>query len=154
MKIPQPKLQSLSKKLKSDKSKSKKKYWYFIEITFIKNPFYRRLENVIEFFVRLTNNKNSIAGKSSNENWWYELSPKVNIKINTSEKIIKINLIIKTVTKIDLLDFKERVKEIVPYHEINIGYKDLKEYEFEKEFEKSFFPNNQSNKILFKKMND
>jgi hypothetical protein len=153
MKIRQPKLQSLSKQLKSDISKSKKKHWYFIEITFIKSTFYRRLENVMEFFVRLNNNKNSIAGKSSNKNWWSLLSPKMKIKINTSEKIIKINLIIKTVTKLDVLDFKKRVKEIVPYLEINIGYKSLNEYKFEREFEKSFFPNNQTNKIIFKKLN-
>jgi hypothetical protein len=154
MKIPQPKLKSLSKQIKIDKSKSKKKHWYFIEITFNRSAFYKRLENIIEFFVILSNNKNSIAGKSSNKNWWSLLSPKVNIKINTSEKMIKINLIIKTVTKIDILDFKKRVKEIVPYHEINIGYKDPKERELEKEFDKLFFPNNQSNKILFKKVND
>jgi hypothetical protein len=153
MKIRQPKIESLPNELKSQQSKSQKKHWYLIKITFISSTFYRRLESITEYYEILTSNKINISGKSSNKNWWSLLSPKGKIEINPSKEIIEIILIIETKAKIDVLDFKERVKKIVPYFEINIGYKDPKEYEYEKEFEKSFFPENQSNKIIFKRLN-
>jgi hypothetical protein len=37
------------------------------------------------------------------------------------------------------LEFKSRVKKIVPYLEISIGTKEQKEYEFELAFERKFY---------------
>ena len=139
-------------KLKIQKIKYPKKYWYLIQITFISSTFYRRLKSVTEFYVMLSSSKISLSNKSPNKNWWSLLSPIGNIEINSSKDIIEIILLIETKVKIDVLDFKERVKEIVPYLEIKIGYKDPKEYEYEKEFEKAFFPYNESNKIIFKNL--
>jgi hypothetical protein len=37
------------------------------------------------------------------------------------------------------LEFKSRVKKIVPYLEISVGTKEQKEYEFELAFEREFY---------------
>jgi hypothetical protein len=45
----------------------------------------------------------------------------------------------ETKSKLNKLEFKSRVKKIVPYLEINVGTKEQKEYEFELAFEKDFY---------------
>ena len=150
MKKRQLKIKSLPDKIKGQQ----KKYWYLIQITFISSTFYRRLKSVTEFYEMLSSSKISLADKSPNKDWWSLLSPIGKIEINPSKNIIEIILLIETKAKINVVDFKERVKEIVPYFEIKIGYKDPKEYQYEKAFEKAFFPNNESNKIIFKTLNN
>ena len=45
----------------------------------------------------------------------------------------------ETKSKLNELEFKSRVKKIVPYLEISVGTKEQKEYEFELAFEREFY---------------
>ena len=55
----------------------------------------------------------------------------------------------ETKAKLNELEFKARVKKIVPYIEINIGTKQQKEFEFELAFERMFYQQYEPKTELF-----
>ncbi len=62
---------------------------------------------------------------------FYDFTPNIDI--------IVLSFVMQTKSKQNELEFKSRVKKIVPYLEISVGTKEQKEYEFELSFEREFY---------------
>jgi hypothetical protein len=58
-------------------------------------------------------------------------------------------LVMETKLKLNELEFKSRVKKIVPYLEISVGTKEKKEYEFELAFEREYYQQNEPKTEVF-----
>ena len=125
------------------------KYWYVATITFSTATFYRRVSNASEFYKRLSNSKTGLIGNPSNREWWGKLSPSGFYDFTPNKDIIVLSFVMETKAKLNELEFKARVKKIVPYIEISIGTKEQKEYEFELAFEREFYQQYEPKTELF-----
>lgn len=98
------------------------KHWYIISIAFENSTYFRRLNNINDLYVRLSNSKSSIIGQINNRLWWKKIIPSgVYQPILTEENLI-LNFIMTTDIKINELEFKSRVKKICPYIFMKIDY--------------------------------
>ena len=132
----QQKIQSL---LREIKEQQENRFWYVATITFSTETFYRRVLSNSDFYKKLSNSKSSLVGNTSNREWWSKLSPSGFYDFTPNKDIIVLSFVMETKSKLNELEFKARVKKIVPYIEINIGTKEQKEYEFELAFERKFY---------------
>jgi hypothetical protein len=132
----QQKIKSL---LREIKEQQENRYWYVATITFSTETFYRRLNSASEFYKRLSNSKSNLIGQNSNREFWSKLSPSGFYDFTPNKETIVLSFVMETKAKLNELEFKSRVKKIVPYIEISIGTKEQKEYEFELAFERNFY---------------
>jgi len=134
------KLQQRIKSLLNEyKEQQDNRYWYVVTITFSTQTFYRRVLSNSDFYKKLSNSKSSLVGNTSNREWWSKLSPNGFYDFTPNRDIIVLSFVMETKSKLNELEFKARVKKIVPYIEISIGTKDQKEYELELAFERMFY---------------
>lgn len=132
----QQKIKSL---LQEIKEQQENRYWYVATITFSTETFYRRVNSVSEFYKRLSNSKTGLVGHPSNREWWNKLRPSGFYDFTPNKDTIVLSFVMETKAKLNELEFKSRVKKIVPYIKINIGTKEQKEFEFELAFERMFY---------------
>ncbi len=99
-------------------------HWYIISIVFDNTTYFRKLNNINEFYKRLSNSKSSLSGHLSNRLFWKRLMPTgIYEPILTDEKLI-LNFIMTTKSKLNELELKSRAKKICPYDSIKICYQD------------------------------
>jgi hypothetical protein len=132
----QHKIKSL---LREIKEQQENRFWYFATITFSTETFYRRVNSASEFYKKISNSKTNLIGLPTNREWWSKLSPSGFYDFTPNKDIIVLSFVMETKSKLNELEFKARVKKIVPYIEISIGTKEQKEYEFELAFERMFY---------------
>jgi hypothetical protein len=132
----QQKIKSLLREIKEQQENS---YWYVATITFSTETFYRRVNSASEFYKRLSNSKSNLIGLNSNREFWSKLSPSGFYDFNPNKETIILSFVMETKAKLNELEFKARIKKIVPYIKINIGTKEQKEFEFELAFERMFY---------------
>lgn len=133
------KLQQRIKSLLNEyKEKQENKHWYVITITFSTDTFYRRVISVSDFYKKLSNSKTGLTGNPSNRDWWKKLNPNGFYDFSPNKDTIVLAFVMETKSKLNEIEFKARVKKIVPYLEINIETKDQKDFEFELGFEREF----------------
>jgi hypothetical protein len=142
----QQKIQSL---LREIKEQQENRYWYVATITFSTEYFYRRVNSVSDFYKRLSNSKTGLVGHTSNREFWSKLSPSGFYDFTPNKDIIVLSFVMETKAKLNELEFKARIKKIVPYLEISIGTKEQKEYEFELAFERKFYQQYEPKTELF-----
>jgi len=134
------KLQHRIKSLLNEyKEQQNNRYWYVVTITFSTETFYRRVVSNSDFYKKLSNSKSALVGNNSNREFWRKLSPSGFYDFTPNKDIIVLSFVMETKSKLNELEFKARVKKIVPYIEISIGTKEQKEYEFELAFERMFY---------------
>jgi hypothetical protein len=121
MKKRQYKIKSFIKNLDNNK------HWYIISIAFDNSSFFKRLNNINDFYKRLSNSKASITGHSSNRSWWKRIAPSGIYEQILNDDILMINFIMTTDSKINELEFKSRTKKICPYIYIKIGFQEKEE---------------------------
>jgi hypothetical protein len=121
-------------------------HWYVISIVFDNSTFFRRLNNINEFYKRLSNSKSSITGHSSNRMWWKRITPSGIYEPILTEETLVMNYIMTTNSKINELEFKSRAKKICPYVVIKFSYQEKDE--LDKLSSNSYFPYRQ-NIVLF-----
>jgi len=133
------KLQQRIKSLLNEyKEQQDNKHWYVIRITFSTDTFYRRVISVSDYYKKLSNSKTGLTGNLSNREWWKKLSPTGFYDFKPNNKTIQITFFMETKSKLNELEFKARIKKIVPYLELDIETKDQKDFEFELGFEREF----------------
>ena len=98
------------------------KHWYIISIAFENSTYFRRLNNINDLYVRLSNSKSSIIGQINNRLWWKKIIPSGVYQPILNEKNLILNFIMTTDIKINELEFKSRVKKICPYIFMKIDY--------------------------------
>ncbi len=98
------------------------KHWYIISIAFENSTYFRRLNNINDLYVRLSNSKSSIIGQINNRLWWKKIIPSGVYQPILTEKNLILNFIMTTDIKINELEFKSRVKKICPYIFMKIDY--------------------------------
>ncbi len=103
------------------------KHWYIISIAFENSTYFRRLNNINDLYVRLSNSKSSIIGQINNRLWWKKIIPSGVYQPILNEKNLILNFIMTTDIKINELEFKSRVKKICPYVSIKICYQEKEE---------------------------
>jgi predicted NodU family carbamoyl transferase len=131
------KLQQRIKSLLNEfKEQQENRYWYVATITFSTETFYRFVYSISEFYKRLSNSKTALPGNPTNREWWQKLDPNGFYDFTPNKDIIVLSFVMETKAKLNELEFKSRVKKIVPYLEISIDTKEQKEYEFELAFER------------------
>ena len=102
-------------------------HWYVISIVFDNSTYFRRLNNINDIYVRLSNSKSSITGHPNNRFWWKKLMPSgIYHPILTDDNLV-INFIMTTESKINELELKSRVKKICPYVSIKVCYQEKEE---------------------------
>ena len=102
-------------------------HWYVILIVFDNSTYFRRLNNINDIYVRLSNSKSSITGHPNNRFWWKKLMPSgIYHPILTDDNLV-INFIMTTESKINELELKSRVKKICPYVSIKVCYQEKEE---------------------------
>ena len=103
---------------------SKNKNSVILNLTFDFDTFYRYNLSVSNFFKKLTNNKNSLAGRYNNREWWGSLSldSKNNgfYRYNITQEFVQIIIFITTDNKINELELKFRIKKIIPKFKLQI----------------------------------
>lgn len=103
------------------------KHWYIISIAFENSTYFRRLNNINDLYVRLSNSKSSLTSLLNNRFWWKKLMPSgIYHPILTDDNLV-INFIMTTDSKINELELKSRVKKICPYVSIKICYQEKEE---------------------------
>jgi hypothetical protein len=103
------------------------KHWYIISIAFENSTYFRRLKNINDLYVRLSNSKSSLTSLLNNRFWWKKLMPSgIYHPILTDDNLV-INFIMTTESKINELELKSRVKKICPYVSIKICYQEKEE---------------------------
>lgn len=103
------------------------KHWYIISIAFENSTYFRRLKNINDLYVRLSNSKSSLTSLLNNRYWWKKLMPSgIYHPILTDDNLV-INFIMTTESKINELELKSRVKKICPYVSIKICYQEKEE---------------------------
>lgn len=133
------KIQQRIKSLLSEyKKQQDDRYWYVAKITFSTETFYRRINSVSMFYKKLSNSKTALPGNPTNREWWQKLDPNGFYDFTPTKETIVLSFVMETKVKLNELEFKARVKKIVPYLEISIGNKEQKEDEFELAFEREF----------------
>ena len=144
------KLQQRIKSLLSEyKKQQEDRYWYVAKITFSTETFYRRINSVSEFYKRLSNSKTALPGNPTNREWWQKLDPNGFYDFTPTKETIVLSFVLETKVKLNELEFKARVKKIVPYIEISIGNKEQKEDEFELAFGRGFYQQYEPKTELF-----
>ena len=141
--------QRIKSLLREIKEQQKNRFWYVATITFSTETFYRREISNSSFYKKLSNSKSGIVGLSTNREWWRKLNPSGFYDFTPNKEIIVISFVMETKAKLNELEFKARVKKIVPYLEISIGTKEQKEYEFELAFERMFYQQYEPKTELF-----
>lgn len=121
------------------KEQQENKHWYVATITFSTETFYRFVYSISEFYKRLSNSKTALPGNPTNREWWRKLDPNGFYDITPNKEKIVLSFVMETKIKLNELEFKARVKKIVPYLDINIKTKDQEEFEFELGFEQEFY---------------
>ena len=121
------------------KEQQENRYWYVATITFSTVTFYRRVNSVSDLYKRLSNSKSVLLGNPSNREWWQKLDPNGFYDFTPNKDTIVLSFVMETKAKLNELEFKARVKKIVPYLEISLGTKDQKDFEFELAFERGFY---------------
>jgi hypothetical protein len=95
-----------------------------LNLTFDFDTFYRYNLSVSNFFKKLTNNKNSLAGRYNNRDWWSSLSEDGKndgfYRYNITKDFVKIIIFITTDEKINELELKFRIKKIIPNFKLQI----------------------------------
>ena len=131
------------------RAQQENKYWYIATITFSTETFYRRVNSISELYKRLSNSKTALPGNPTNRAWWQKLDPNGFYDFTPNKETIVLSFVMETKVKLNELEFKARVKKIVPYLEISIGNKEQKEYEFELAFEREFYQQYEPKTELF-----
>lgn len=121
------------------KEQQENKHWYTITITFSTETFYRFVYSISEFYKRLSNSKTALPGNPTNREWWQKLDPNGFYDFTPNKETIVLSFVMETKVKLNELEFKARVKKIVPYLDITIKTKDKQEFEFELGFEREFY---------------
>lgn len=118
--------------------KEKSKIYYCIELTFDAIEFNKHFNDFKNFWHLLTN---SFFGpkefKKSNNEWYKELQPEGFYFINESYNLVQYRIYLETKKKININEFKARVKDIVPLLELESYLND--EYQFHKMFANDIF---------------
>lgn len=105
------------------------KHWYIISIVYDTATYFRRLNNINDLFVRLSNSKSSITGQINNRLYWKRIIPSGLYQSILTEENLVLNFIMTTNIKINELELKLRVKKICPYVLIKIGYQEKEEFD-------------------------
>jgi len=105
------------------------KHWYIISIVYDSATYFRRLNNVNDLYIRLSNSKSSIIGQINNRLYWKKISPSGLYQSILTEENLILNFIIETNIKLNELEFKSRIKKICPYILIKIGYQEREEFD-------------------------
>ena len=86
-------------------------HWYVISIVFDNSTYFRRLNNINDIYVRLSNSKSSLTGQINNRLWWKKIMPSgIYEPILTDEHLV-LNFIMTTNSKLNELELKSRVKK-------------------------------------------
>ena len=141
--------QRIKSLLREIKEQQENRFWYVATITFSTETFYRRENSNSSFYKKLSNSKAGIVGLSTNREWWRKLNPSGFYDFTPSKDTVVLSFVMETKVKLNELEFKARVKKIVPYLEINIGTKQQKEFEFELAFERMFYQQYEPKTELF-----
>jgi hypothetical protein len=104
-------------------------HWYLISIEFENSTYFKKLNAINNFYVKLSNSKANLMGLTSNRNWWKRLAPTGIYEPILTENNLVLNFIMTTEALINELEFKSRVKKICPYVSIKIGYREREELE-------------------------
>ena len=102
-------------------------HWYFISIVFDNSTYFRRLNNINDFYKRLSNSKSSLAGHPSNRMWWKRILPTGIYEPILTNENLELNFIMTTKSKLNELELKCRAKKICPYISIKISYQGIEE---------------------------
>jgi hypothetical protein len=103
------------------------KHWYIISIAYDNATYFRRLNNINDLYVRISNSKSSITGQINNRSWWKKIVPSgIYQPILTQDNLV-INFIMTTDIKMNELEFKSRVKKICPFIYMKIDYQCIDE---------------------------
>ena len=143
------KIKSLLNEIKEEQEKTNSKNWYFVEIIFSTGLFYKQLHSVSEFYKRLSNSKTGLVSHPSNRAWWKNLNPSGFYEPYITKETLVLSFLMETKSKLNILEFKSRVKKIVPFIEIKVEIKAQKEFDFEIAIEKAFFQGPDSKTVLF-----
>jgi hypothetical protein len=141
--------QRIKSLLREIREQQENRFWYVARITFSTDTFYRREISNSSFYKKLSNSKSGLTGSPSNREWWSKLNPSGFYDFTPNKDIIVLSFVMETKAKLNELEFKARVKKIVPYIEISIGTKEQKEYEFELAFEREFYQQYEPKTELF-----
>jgi hypothetical protein len=134
------KLQQRIKSLLNEyREQQSNRYWYTITITFSTETFYRRVNSISELYKRLSNSKTALSGNPTNRVWWQKLDPNGFYDFTPNKETIVLSFVMETKSKLNEIEFKARVKKIVPYLDVVIKTKDQKDFEFELGFEREFY---------------
>jgi hypothetical protein len=105
-------------------NQSKNKNSIILNLTFDFDTFYKYNLSVSNFFKKLTNNKNTLAGKYNNREWWGSLSIDGKndgfYRYNITQEFVRIIIFITTDNKINELELKFRIKKIIPKFNLQV----------------------------------
>ena len=104
-------------------------HWYVISIVFDNSTYFRRLNNINDIYVRLSNSKSSITGHPNNRFWWKKIMPSGIYESVLTDEHLVLNFIMTTKSKLNELELKSRVKKICPYVSIKISYQEKEEFD-------------------------
>lgn len=116
MKKRQQKIKSFVNELKNNN------HWYVISIVFDNSTYFRKLNNINDFYKRLSNSKSSLTGHPSNRLWWKRILPTGIYEPILTNENLELNFIMTTKSKLNELELKCRAKKICPYVSIKISY--------------------------------
>lgn len=136
MKKRQLKIKSFVNELKNNH------HWYFITIVFDNTTYFRRLNNINEFYKRLSNSKSTLTGHPNNRFWWKKIMPSGIYEPVLTDEHLVLNFIMTTKSKLNELELKSRVKKICPYVSIKISYQEKEE--LDKLSSSNYFPYRQN----------
>ncbi len=102
-------------------------HWYFISIVFDNTTYFRRLNNINEFYKKLSNSKLTLTGHPSNRLWWKRILPTGIYEPILTDENLKLNFIMTTKSKLNELELKCRANKICPYLSIKISYQENEE---------------------------
>jgi hypothetical protein len=103
------------------------KHWYIISIVYDSATYFRRLNNINDLYIRISNSKSSITGQINNRSWWKKIVPSGIYQTILTEENLILNFLMTTDIKMNELEFKSRVKKICPYVSIKICYQEKEE---------------------------
>jgi hypothetical protein len=121
MKKRQQKIKSFINELKNNY------HWYVISIVFDNSTYFRKLNNINDFYKRLSNSKSSLTGHPSNRLWWKRILPTGIYEPILTNENLELNFIMTTKSKLNELELKCRAKKICPYVSIKISYQENEE---------------------------
>ena len=121
MKKRQQKIKSFVNELKNNN------HWYVISIVFDNSTYFRKLNNINDFYKRLSNSKSSLTGHPSNRLWWKRILPTGIYEPILTNENLELNFIMTTKSKLNELELRCRAKKICPYVSIKISYQENEE---------------------------